>query len=103
MEVPWKMCNALRLTANFETISWNKKHFYRVGDIIYFAGKSELDCEGTRMLYVYFWEIHHTEASDIPEEFWVSANFLERALDIKDREVCNYNIDFNTNKRFSLS
>ena len=107
MEVPWKMCNALRLTTEFEIYSWNQRHFYRKNDIVYFTGKSEIDAEGMQMMHVCFWEKHCTKSSDIPREFWVIADWLERAADVEDREVCNFrikaNFNDNTKKRLALA
>jgi len=95
MEAPWKMRNALRLTADYEVIAWNQRNLYRKGDIVYFVSKSQRHDEETPMVHVCFWSRHRTHSSDIPNEFHIPENYLELAPEVADREVINYGFNFN--------
>jgi len=87
MEETLQICNALRLTENFDITCSLTRDFYWVGNIGYYSGHWKLDDEGTKMLYVCFWKKHNNERSDIPECIWLPETMLERALDEKDRDV----------------
>jgi hypothetical protein len=99
----WTEGNALRLTQSFKDINWNKTYHYSVDQVVYFTGNRRTDANGGQSLYVCSWETNHNNASAIPESLWISADLLTRALDVPDRQVRNYNINYNVKARDSLS
>ena len=93
----WKQNNALRITQSFEIAEWNQIFMFWTGEIVYFVNRHQ-DSDHRNMIFVCFWDKDKNDPSDIPNNFSMPEDILDRASDVPDRETCNLRFNFNTRK-----
>jgi len=94
----WKPRNALRLKQDFEIFEWNQLFLYYTGDIVYFIRRYE-DPDKRNMIFVCFWHKDKNDPSDIPNNFSIPEDLLDRASNVPDREILCLKFNENTKKK----